>query len=231
MIWGVGFLLLLTAMISSGYYFGVFSLLLKDYVQIQEIPRETAFVTFAYVIYNILFFIAVTSLEINGYRYAVLKETGGRLINVTLNKRFLRFVIYTILFQILVGVYLTVSIGLVAGSNSLLDNNGLSTILAFFLFLLGFYLMYRLSLFSIPISIDQSRPFKTSWRLLKGNLLRLMGLSFLVGLKIWIIAILVGLFLALIWFVLAAPIGFFGILAASEILKFCIILKKAVTFL
>lgn len=230
-VWGVGFLLLLTAMISSGYLFGAFYLLLKDYIQIEEVPRETVFFTVAHIIYNILFFVAMLSLELNGYRYAVLEETGDHFVNVTLNRRFLRFIIYMVLFQVLAGVYLTVSIGFVAGANSLLANDLLSTVLCVFLFFLGFYLMYRLSLFSILVSIDQGQPFKTSWRLMKGNVLRLIGLSILVGLKIFFIGILVGLFLALIWFVLAMPIDLFGVLTKSVILKSRIVLGVSLALL
>jgi uncharacterized membrane protein len=60
--------------------------------------------------------------------------------------------------------------------------------------LFGLYLLGRIALYAVVISIDQKEPIKTSWNLMKGNVLRLITLFILL----WLTITLLGLFGSLI---------------------------------
>lgn len=209
LVWAIGLFILISAMISTRYYFGVFTLL-PSHLHIHEGSSNTFFFNFAYVIYHILFFIAIINLEINGYRYAIVEEKGKGLITVAVNRRFFRFIIYMIIFQTLIGIYITAIAGIVAGVNSFLERGEIGVLLASFLILWGIYINYRVTLFPLIIAVDQHQPFKTSWKLVKGNVLRLIGLSIVVTFMILLIGILSGLVMALIWFLAAVLFGLLG---------------------
>lgn len=183
-IWAIGFLLLLTAFLSGGHHLEIQKMLEGGMVEVTEIREESAFLLFAHIFYNITYLIAITSLYINGFRYAVLQDRGETLINLNLNMRFIKMVLYWFLVAILFGLYAVVSVGIIMGAHLLFANMGVNVILGILLALYGLYLLIRISLFMIPVAIDQSSAIKTSWRITKDNVLRLVGLSLLVGLTV-----------------------------------------------
>lgn len=205
LVWALGFLILTIAFISGGHHLELHKMLGGGMMEMKEVREGTFFLGFAHVFYNITYFIAMTSLYINGYRYAVLQEGGESTLFLNLNMRFVKFVLYTFFVGILVVIYVGISVGIIMGSHALVGNIGVNVILGILLALYGFYLMFRIILFPVSISIDQSEPIKTSWRLMKGNILRFLGLSILIALTIFLIGIigsiivgLLGLLLALI---------------------------------
>ena len=115
------------------------------------------------------------------------------MITLNLNIRFVKMVLYSILIGILAIIYAGVSAGIIYGAHTLFENTGVNVILGILLSFYGFYLLFRILLYPVLISIDQSEPVKTSWNLMKGNILRFIGLALLVALTIFIIGLIGGL--------------------------------------
>ena len=195
LIWGLGALILVLAFLSSGQTFEMHKALTGGVVTQQE---DSLFLTLAHIIYSITYFIAMTSLTINGYRYAILQEGGRSLITLNLNMRFVKIVLYYILVAILGGIFVGISAGLIFGVHLLLDNIAVDVILGILLGLFGFYLAFRITLYPVLISVDQSAPLSTSWRLMRGNVLRLLGLVILLTLTVLLIGVIGVLVLVLI---------------------------------
>lgn len=195
LIWLLGAILLGVAFVSGGHSFEMHKAFLGE----PYTPTEgTAFLTFAHVVYSITYFIAITSLYINGYRYAILQEGGDSLVTLNLNMRFVRMVLYSILLAILGIIYVGLAAGILIGVHALFANTGINIMVGILLVLYAYYLIVRLSLFPVMIAMDQSAPMKTSWRLMKGNVLRLVGLTLLVALTILLIGIIGGAIVGLL---------------------------------
>lgn len=163
-----------------------------------SIPGEdSTLLSIAHVVYTITYFIAMTSLAINGYRYAILQEGKKGWTNLNLNMRFVKMILYYILVSILAGIYVAISAGIIFGTHSLFENMGVNIILGILLSFYGLYLLLRITLYPVLISVDQSAPLSTSWNLLRGNIIRLIGLFLMVGLTVLLIgavgAIILGL--------------------------------------
>ncbi|MBA3812918.1 MAG: hypothetical protein H0X26_00265 [Alphaproteobacteria bacterium] len=199
LIWALGALFLGFAYMSDGHSF-------------KEVPTEfSTFLTFGGIVFALAYFIAMMSLHINGYRYAILQEGGRSWITLNLNMRFLKMVLYLILISLLAGIYALISAGIIIGAHALFESVAVDVILGILLGLYGFYLMFRLVLYPVAISIDQSQALTTSWSLLKGNVLRVVGLLLLIGLTISVITFVLGLVVGLINILL----GFGGPILAS----------------
>lgn len=188
----------------------------------QEMPESSTLLSISQIIYHIMYFVAMICLYINGYRYALLKEGGDAWITLNLNMRFVKMALYTILITILAGTYLGISAGIIIGAHALFDNIGINVILGILLFIYLFYLMFRLTLYPVVISMDHAEPLKTSWRLMKGNILRLLGLVLLVTLTIMLIGLVGGIVVGLVsgLFSLVSPM--LGILSLILWLLFAI---------
>jgi hypothetical protein len=225
LIWALGAILLTIAFVSSGNSFEIHKAFMGGDV-IQQESLSTPFLTFAHIIYSITYFIALISLYINGYRYAILHEGGRSWITLNLNMRFVKMVLYSILISILGGIYVAIVAGVIIGAHALFESIGVDVLLGILFGLYGLYLMFRIVLYPVAISIDQSEALKTSWRLMKGNVLRLIGLFLLVTLTIMLIgiigvivlAVITGLLvfggpmLALMSLILWVPFGIFMVL-------------------
>lgn len=186
LIWVLGALFFVFTVIASGYY--------DERAWLTgTLPDAPPLVTTGYGVYNIVYFIAMISLYINGYRYAVLQEGGNKLFNLNLNMRFVKMFLYTILIMlsalILWVVLFLAAVFIGAG----LTGGLIIPVLVVILF--GIYLLLRISLYPLLIAVDQRKPIRTSWRLMKGNILRFIGLFLLVGLTLLLIGSLGGLLL------------------------------------
>ncbi len=156
----------------------------------------------ANIVYQICYFIALFTLYVNGFRYAVLKEGGDRWWTLNLNGRFVKMFLYSIYIGVLMVLYGGVAIGIAWGAYALTESIALTVILAAFLTLYGFYFLIRLGLTFLLVAIDRSQPMKTSWRLLQGHILRLTGLLMLIGLAIIGIGLAGAIVIALFGFLL-----------------------------
>ncbi|MBA3812919.1 MAG: hypothetical protein H0X26_00270 [Alphaproteobacteria bacterium] len=136
------------------------------------------------IAYRIINFMIATSLSINGYRYAVLNEGGDRWISYNLNMRFVKIIIYGILVGVTGITYLFICLEVIKAVNSIINNTFVNVILISLFGLYGFYLLGRIALYAVVISVDQKEPIKTSWHLMKGNALRLIVLFMLFWLTI-----------------------------------------------
>lgn len=162
------------------------------------------------------------SFYINGYRYAILNEEARRWWHLSFNKRLLKMIGYSLFTGSLVkGSLLGAAFLLYLVSKSLPI---FVLLLALFVFLL-IYMLIRLSLVFPLIAIDQAKPLRTSWKLLKGNSLRLLTLISLTSLTTMGLVLLIGVCVGLLWFVLtfispfvAAYVWAFGWLVFGKII-------------
>lgn len=127
------------------------------------------------------FVTAMYTLYINGYRYSVLNEGGNRWWTLPLNMRLVKMILYTLLFSLFAVLCVLTTIGIVAGADYLFSNTILDVILGILIGLYGMYLLIRIGLLLLLIAIDKPNPLRTSWHLLKGNMLRFIGLMLTIG--------------------------------------------------
>ena len=211
LIWVLGVLFLAIAYGTGGYSFDVQTLMGGGGAIVET--KESALIFFANVVYQILYFVAMISLYINGYRYAVLEEGGDSWITLNLNMRFVKMFLYALLITLLSGAYIGIVAGIIIGVHAAVQNVGLDVILGVIFGIFGFYLMLRIILYPVIISLDQSEPIRTSWRLMKGNILRFIGLIFLVSLTILLIGVLGAVILGVISVLFTAISPVLGILS------------------
>jgi len=213
LIWAIG-----AAFMGILYWSAGHSLELHHAMLGQTIPSEKAgevwfLISFANLIYYVTYFISIMTLYINGFRYGVLHEGGNQWWNIHFNKRFVKMILYSILIPVLAGIYMLISAGIIFvmqyAFDSIVVNITFGVLLTFF----GMYALMRIGLVHLLIAIDRSHPIRTSWNLLKRNVLRFFGLLFLVTLSILIIGIvgigaltLIGYILASVSPILAVPI-------------------------
>lgn len=139
------------------------------------------FFTFLHYVLNI---VGLQVLYINGFRYAARGEGGDKWWTFSLDKRLGKMVLYYFLIIILYALYALVAGGITVGSYFLVESIFLTGILGT-LFVLGMiYLMTRVTLTFLYVAIDQKEPLRTSWHIMKGNVLRFVGLFVLIGLVI-----------------------------------------------
>jgi hypothetical protein len=154
-------------------------------------------------VYFITHFIFAFSIYINNIRYAVLHEGGKSWWTLNLNWRFLKMALYVILLGILGSAYVLVAVGIGVGMHYLFLSIPLDVILGVVFFIYGFYLLLRVSLYSVLIALDKPNPIRTSWALLKGNVLRVIGLYFLLTLALLGLTLLGFLALGLLGFIIS----------------------------
>lgn len=146
----------------------------------------------------VAYFIGLFSLQINGFRYAILRDGGDRWITLNLNKRLVKLFLYTILYNLLSQIYGFI-VGFILGVlHVILDNDIINAVLITFFVLFGIYLLFRIFLYPVLISIDQRAPLTSSWDLTKSNVLRLIAVSLLVGLTLLFIGVVFGVVTALL---------------------------------
>lgn len=219
LIWALGALILGMAFVSGGHTAELHSMFTGDSVPPQE---SSAFLTLAHFIYSITYFISMLSLTINGFRYAALQEGGRSLITLNLNKRFVKIILYYLLVGILSALYLGISAGIIYGFHVLFDSIAVDVILGILLGFYGIYLVFRITLYPVLISLDQDEPLRTSWNLMRGNVWRFIGLMILIGLTILGIGIIGAIILGLITALFAMVSPMLGILTLVLWLLFAI---------
>lgn len=169
-----------------------------------QISEANAFpVAFGNTVYYIAQFIAMLSLYINGFRYAVLNEGGDHWWTLNLNMRFVKMFLYYILVILLFAAYTSIAVGITMGLHFGIESTTLTAIVGTFLALYGIYLFIRLSLTFLLVAIDHEVPLRTSWRLLKKNVLRLVGLMLLISLAFLAIIIVTFTILGIVSWILS----------------------------
>lgn len=156
-----------------------FSNILK-LINIEQIKTLVAFLLL------ILYGIGQFSLWINGYRYGILNEGGRKWWNMPNINQFSLMLVYTILVGLLIFSFGYMEIFLFDKVTSIL---GLFCFLVVTIF--GLYSWFRLTLVSPLISIGIDMPIRESWRLMKGNVLRMWGLTILILLPVLVICAIV----------------------------------------
>lgn len=153
------------------------------------VNKETEFPTDPLIqlgngVYFITHLIFAISIYINNIRYGVLHEGGKRWWTLHLNWRFLKMILYALVLGILGGAYVLFAAGIIIGAHYLLMSVAVDVLLGTVFFIYGLYLLFRISLYGVLIAIDKPNPIRTSWALLKGNVLRLLGLYLLLILSL-----------------------------------------------
>jgi len=160
--------------------FGEYSLILNQGVVHMEGGSSAA--RFFNFVSEFLSSVAVMVFYINGFRYAAMGEGGDTWWTFALNWRLVNVYVYALLMGLAVVLYGLVAGGIVIGSYFLVENLFLPGLIAL-LFTLGLiYLMSRFSLTLLYVAIDQKEALRTSWHIMKGNVLRFLGVIFLITL-------------------------------------------------
>lgn len=174
------------------------------------LTRDIYLIGLGNVVYSITSLSAFLSITVNGYRYGVLQDRGDRWWTLNLNWRFIKMALYYLLIIILTGIYGLIAAGIVIGAQILLDIIPLTVILGLLFLLGGIYLIVRIALTFLLIAIDREKPLRTSWLLLKRNILRLCGLMLLLGVAL--------LLIGGIGFAITAAIGIIADMMSSSFL-------------
>lgn len=162
--------------------------------------------------YFLSLLIAVPILEINGFRYAVLGEKRNTWWTLQLNRRFIKFFIYNLLIQGANFLYFFVATFCLLQAHLIHQSIFLSTALGLAAGLFAFYLFFRLGFFKLLIAIDKPSPLKESWHLLKDHVMRLVGLTLLVGLGFVLAFLLVfGITASLLDFFVTNPFAYVSV--------------------
>lgn len=194
-LWVLGFLLLAIVYGAGGYSIEIEKLITGE-TAIET--QKSAWFIFAGTVYQIAYGVAMISLYINGYRYAVLKDRKDKWFTMNFKMRWIKMLLYMILIGILSGLYLTIVGAIIVGFHFASQSIALDVILGIIAAVIAIYLLLRIALYPTIISIDRSGPLSNSWRLMKGNLLRLLGLFILVAVTILVVGIIGSIILGII---------------------------------
>ncbi|MBL8676077.1 MAG: hypothetical protein JNJ47_01425 [Alphaproteobacteria bacterium] len=218
------FVVWLIALASMGmalYLSGEFNFTITQEGVLQNEPEGSLAGDFFSVVHYVLETLAAMVLYVNGFRYAALGEGGDKWWAFPLNKRLVKMFLYYLLIVILIVVYSGGTAGITFASYLLIENIFLTVFLGTLSVVGLIYLATRLTLTFLYVSVDQKDPLRTSWHLMKGNVLRVFGLFLLMGLVIlgitilgsaiiglggWLLS-LMNMWLGLIIFALFLPFG------------------------
>lgn len=239
------FVIYLIGVISMGigfYHSGGMTYLIEHGAFIQQTEQVSA--DFFNLIYHVFYILAMIVWYLNGFRYAALGEGGDTWWNFHWNKRLWKMFLYHLLIIVLFAVYGAVAAGITVGSYLLTENVFLTALIGT-LFGIGlFYLIGRLSLVFLNVAIDKKEALRTSWHVMKGNVLRLIGLfiliwlavigltilgSAIIGLGAWLLG-LINMWLGVIIFALFVPFGLFvWLVSAALTMKAIALVNKQLT--
>jgi hypothetical protein len=203
------FVLYLIGVISMGiglYLSGGFETLMQQGTVMQDTGPTSASAGFFNFIYYVLYMLAILVWYVNGFRYAALGEGGDTWWRLSWDRRLLMMFLYQILFVVLFAAYGGIAAGITIGVYFLTESIFLAALLGTLFFLGLFYLMGRLMLVFLNVAIDQPEPLRTSWQVMRGNVLRLFGLFILISLAIIALSIVGGLIIG----VTGVILGFIG---------------------
>lgn len=203
LIWAIGAAFMGIMYWSAGQSLELHHAMLGQTISSSEAGEAWFFVGFGNFIYFVTYIVSIMILYINGFRYGVLHEGGNQWWNFHLNKRVVKLALYSLLVGALAGIYVLISAGIILVAQHLFESLVLNIILGILLAFFGLYALIRISLVQLLVAIDRSHPLRTSWTLLKKNVLRLLGLLFLVMVSILIICIVGIAILALLGLLLA----------------------------
>lgn len=175
---------------------------------------------FMVILGNAIYYILYIIIMINGYRYAALKEGGDRWWTLNLNRRFVRLVLFSLLVALFAVIYVSIAAGIIIGAAALIENMAVNIILGLGFVLFGIYAFTRIGLAFFLVALDQTKPIRLSWALLKGNVLRMIGLFFIIEITIGVIAILGLAILGLFGWLLSFINGWLSIIAIFSMLIF-----------
>lgn len=185
-VWVFGILFMSLIFVAIGYPLTVHQALLGQIspIIIDQVPPVKILILggFAKLAYEAAYWFALISLAINGFRYGVLQEGGNGWWALHLNKRFWKMLGYMFLVILFLGVCGAIGGGVIAAVHYFFTSLALDIVLGALLALCVCYILLRISLYQVLIAIDKTHPIRTSWHLLKGNILRLIGLFFLLSL-------------------------------------------------
>lgn len=197
----LGTLGVLSLWIASGsyiYFLTPFQALMNQAISSEQLVTDLAtewgpfllfLIAFSGIIYLFIFALSLTNFYIKGFRYAVLREGGTRWWLVHFNGRVVKIILYFLLLGLLGSAYAGIVYAIGEATYSFLQEQNIVLILYVILSLYGIYLFARLSLCFLLISIDKKEPLRTSWHLLKGHVLRFIGLLVLLTLALSLITI------------------------------------------
>lgn len=220
LLWSLGFAWLAVAFLSN-----LDSFSLEGIVNTSK--KESFDLLISQFCYQIITMVAELILIVGGVRYAVLQEGGDQWFSFNFNVRMLRVFLYTLLLGILAAVYILISAVIALGAYALFTNWTLSIIFGIALFIGFIYLAVRILLYQVVISLDQKEPLKTSWALMNGNILRVIGLSIVIALTFSLIAFGVGAILAVLNGLLFWAGNMLGVLSLVLWIPFLVILTCA----
>lgn len=203
LIWALGAAFMGIMYWSAGQSLELHHAMLGQTISSSQAGEAWFLVGFGNFIYFVTYMISILILYINGFRYGILHEGGNQWWNFHLNKRVVKLALYSLLVGALAGIYVLVSAGIILVAQHLFESLALNIILGILFILFGLYAFIRLSFVQLLVAIDRSHPLRTSWTLLKKNVLRLLGLLFLVMVSILIICIVGIAILALLGLLLA----------------------------
>jgi hypothetical protein len=172
---------MLIVVITSGA--AIFSL------QNQNLSDATGLMIFGRIINFILSLIAMFSLYINGYRFGILNEGGDSWWLLQMNKRMVFYFLYSLLVGVIAIGLVLLGFGLVLLAHLAAYNTALNIVVGALYATGALYVLFRLSLVFPLVAIEHERPMSTSWNLMRGNVLRLLGLFILITLKILLIVL------------------------------------------
>ncbi|MBX9785959.1 MAG: hypothetical protein K2Y08_01350 [Alphaproteobacteria bacterium] len=239
-VWLIGF-----AFMGLGFYFsGDFNFTVSQEGVLQNEPEGSLLGDFFTVIHYVLETLAALVLYVNGFRYAALGEGGDKWWTFSLNKRLWKMFLYYLLVIVLYLACGAVAVGITMGSYLLIENIFLTVFLGILSAGGLIYLMARITLTFLYVAVDQKEPLRTSWHLMKGNVLRVLGLVFLIllvilgitivgsaiiGLGGWLLSF-INMWLGAIIFALFLPFGLFVWLVSTALMiKAIALINKQLT--
>lgn len=188
LIWAIGSLIMGISYWSVGHTLDFHEALMGQLKKLDHVrPEDKSLITLVHGIYYITTFVYTLAIQINGYRYGVLHEGGNHWWNLHLNRRFIKIVLYSFLTAILMGLYGAIAAGFVWTFHYTFANLILDIAFGTLFGICGLYLIFRVSLYPLVISIDHLNPLRTSWHLLKGNVVRIFTLYLLLMFTVLVI--------------------------------------------
>jgi len=195
------------AFLGIGFYLsGGFETLMQQGTVIQDTGQASGSADIFNFVYYVLYVLAILVWYVNGFRYAALGEGGDTWWRLSWDRRLLMMFLYHLLFIVLFAAYGAIAAGITVGAYFLTESVFLTALLGTLFFIGLFYLMGRLILVFLNVATDKSEPLRTSWHVMKGNVLRLFGLFILI----WLAIIALTIVGALIIGVTGAILSFIG---------------------
>lgn len=241
------FFIYLIGVIAMGigfYLSGGMTYITEEGAVMQHAEQTSAAGGFFNFVYYIFYMLAILVWYINGFRYAALAEGGDKWWNFHWNKRLWKMFLYHLLVIVLFALYGAIAAGVTIGSYFLVENAFLTALVGVVFGLGFFYLVGRLILVFLNVAIDKKEALRSSWHVMKGNVLHLIGLFILIWLAIIGLTIvgstliglggfllsLINMWLGVIIFALFIPFGLFvWLVAAAMTMKSIALVDKQLT--